>query len=584
MNRLFSFLLLFTICSTAICQVSFNATSDATEVLENSTFQVRFTLNNAEGTSFRPPNFKNFDVVSGPSSSTSYSNINGRVSNSRSYSYVLLAKTVGSHIIGPAEITIKGKPLQTKPLAITVLKSKQRKTKDSRRVFTDNDTYVKIVLSDSTAYIGQQIVLNYKLYTKQDVQSFDLLNEPKYEGFYTNPINQNRRATKREIVNGEEFFTKVLKSVALFPQQTGTYYIDPVVADVGVPIDGGGRGGFFFSRRLRKIRRVTNGVTIYVDKAPLPAPKSFSGGVGLYTLSSSINKRRITTDDAIVLNLEIRGDGDAKILQYPKQDFGPNLDIYDPNLLRDDSYPDQGKIVSYKAFEYLIVPTKPGNYLIKPEFTFFNADSNRYQTLYGKPESVNVIQGSRTITKDNRNVQNINDITDLILNPPSQFSVLNAFPSNTTYWLVLAIPFMGILGLLAYKFYLLQKPKISEEEKRRLLAQKSALAKLAMAKSLMDVQDKRGFYDEVSKSLIGYFGDKFHFPLAEMSKEKIHQKLVDENVSYVSSSGFLSLVKLCELFLYAGNETKEMQVVYREASELIIDLDLQLEVLRVNNT
>ena len=49
---------------TLSAQTTFEATTDARRVLENSYFEVTFTLSNAQGGQFSPPSFEDFLVVS----------------------------------------------------------------------------------------------------------------------------------------------------------------------------------------------------------------------------------------------------------------------------------------------------------------------------------------------------------------------------------------------------------------------------------------------------------------------------------------------------------------------------------------
>ncbi|MGB1218040.1 MAG: hypothetical protein ACPG5P_09195, partial [Saprospiraceae bacterium] len=58
-------------------KVSFYATSDAKQVVKGGYLEVKFTLENANGVDFRPPNFDGFKQVSGQNVSSKTSNING---------------------------------------------------------------------------------------------------------------------------------------------------------------------------------------------------------------------------------------------------------------------------------------------------------------------------------------------------------------------------------------------------------------------------------------------------------------------------------------------------------------------------
>ena len=69
----------------------------------NERLRVSFEMNK-DGDLFEPPAFSDFEVLMGPSQSTSSSWINGKRSFSRSYTYVLKPKRQGTLSIKPAYI------------------------------------------------------------------------------------------------------------------------------------------------------------------------------------------------------------------------------------------------------------------------------------------------------------------------------------------------------------------------------------------------------------------------------------------------------------------------------------------------
>ena len=90
--------------TTGYGQISFKAKTSSKTIVSGSYFTVEFELKNARGVKFEPPVFRGFSVISGPSSSTSTTIINGRRTSSVSYSYNLMAEEPGRYIISSAII------------------------------------------------------------------------------------------------------------------------------------------------------------------------------------------------------------------------------------------------------------------------------------------------------------------------------------------------------------------------------------------------------------------------------------------------------------------------------------------------
>ena len=103
----------------------FTASLSSVNVGVGERFQVTYTLN-ANGRNFTPPSFKDLTILGGPSQSSSMQFINGTVSQSISYSYILQAKSEGIYKIGAASIILNGKTIQSNTISITVTKGKAK--------------------------------------------------------------------------------------------------------------------------------------------------------------------------------------------------------------------------------------------------------------------------------------------------------------------------------------------------------------------------------------------------------------------------------------------------------------------------
>ena len=90
-------------------------------ILLGNSFEVRFTIENAEVKNFEPPQFEGFTLVAGPNHSSTFTMVNGDVTRSVSYSYYLEPKDIGNYYIEPAIIDTGEEILETKPIEIIVL-------------------------------------------------------------------------------------------------------------------------------------------------------------------------------------------------------------------------------------------------------------------------------------------------------------------------------------------------------------------------------------------------------------------------------------------------------------------------------
>lgn len=99
----------------------FKVTMNLDSVLLGNRFELSFTLENAQATNFQAPSFEGFHLLGGPSQSSNFSMINGAVTQSITYSYILEPKDIGNFYILEASIDADGTSLYTLPLEVVVL-------------------------------------------------------------------------------------------------------------------------------------------------------------------------------------------------------------------------------------------------------------------------------------------------------------------------------------------------------------------------------------------------------------------------------------------------------------------------------
>lgn len=100
---------------------AFSVEVSSDSILMGNYIKVTFSLESAGGKNFQPPLFEGFDVMSGPNYSSSFSMVNGEVTQSVSYTYYLRPRGVGNYYIEPASIAVGEKVLETTPVSVTVV-------------------------------------------------------------------------------------------------------------------------------------------------------------------------------------------------------------------------------------------------------------------------------------------------------------------------------------------------------------------------------------------------------------------------------------------------------------------------------
>lgn len=121
MRRLLTLSLLFgAFLLTAQENPVFKVEVSTDSILMDNYFEVKFTLENADSRQFIPPSFENFQVLSGPNTSSSMSIVNGDVTQSISYVYYLKPKDIGNYYIAPASIETDGQTIESEPIEVII--------------------------------------------------------------------------------------------------------------------------------------------------------------------------------------------------------------------------------------------------------------------------------------------------------------------------------------------------------------------------------------------------------------------------------------------------------------------------------
>lgn len=581
-NIILLFLVFLTSSLCAQQPVEFSASTDAKQVVVGGYFEVGFTLKNAQGKDFQPPSFKDFNLLSGPNQSISTSSFNGKWTRSLTYTYNLQPKKIGKFTIPSASITADGKKLMTKPLRIEVVKGKNNTVASQEELEEQIETqiYIEAIPSSIEAKVGEQIILDYKIYTTKQVESYNPLNELDYAGFFAEDLRSYNSQVLKEVIDGVQYSTKIIKKVALFPQQAGVLEIPPLRMQVAVasPNQTRRRRSIFSYPDVIRIQVATKMLNINVRELPDNPPASFSGAVGHYSMEARTNSRKINTNDAFSLQLSVSGDGDLKLVQAPDLMLGDSFEIFDTKVVAENALvAQQGRFVGKKVFDYLITPKYPGQFKLKPKFTYYDVDSLRYITLVNRePLAISIAQGDQSKAVIPKNQEATATLKGIMKTANWQHKSTPLFGSPI-FFILLGLPLLLLGGAYFYKQRQLKLLNVDTDALRRQHANKVALKRLETANSFLKENKSRQFYDEVSRAMLDYVSDKLNIPFSKMSKDNVRDKLLELKVSETPIQQFIHVIKTSEMALFAGKDNSSaMQEVYQQAVEVVSGVEAEL--------
>ena len=562
-------------------EIRFEASSDARQVVLGGYFTVEFTLHNASGEDFVAPSFRDFEVLSGPNESRSVSLFNGKRTQSLGLSYTLQPKKIGKFNIGRASVKVDGQTLSTRPFSIEVVKGRNStaSTKEELDAELGEGIYIKAIPNKIISKIGEQIIIDYKLYTSRNIESYNLVSESEYPGFFVHEMRRFNSRQIQEVIDGIQYTTKLIKKVALFPQQAGIFNIEPIVMNISIAVGNSRSRSIFSMPKLNTFRVSTEPLELKVE--PLKEePANFSGAVGKFEMRATVNRNQLTTDDAISMRMYITGNGDIKQVQAPQLGLSDKFEVYDPKVIEESSFESNNELSGKKVFEYLLLPKEPGDYTLRPTFSYFDTDSLKFVTLESESFPVTVKKGT---------IDRTQKITEATSNPVKEdirfikmaFSLDQdpaSFIGSGLFWTLFVFPFLLFGGLIVLRQVEAGRANMDMAVLKRKKAVKVAQKKLAQAKKYMESGDSKAFYDEVSRASFGYVCDKLNIAFSELTKQNVKDKLSSLEVKDASIERFMDILKTCEMALFAGKDNAAaMQDTYKNAIDIIAEIEEQIE-------
>jgi hypothetical protein len=87
------------------------------------------------------------------------------------------------------------------------------------------------------------------------------------------------------------------------------------------------------------------------------------------------------------------------------------------------------------------------------------------------------------------------------------------------------------------------------------------------------------FFEEIEKSLWGYFADKFKVNSADLSKETVANYFSSSEIDKKIENDFISLISECEFARYApaSNKNAQMDSILKKAKKIIIEVETALK-------
>jgi len=622
-------------------QVNFTAKLSSSKVGIRQQFTVTYSLTGARSEAFERPPFAGFRLT-GQSSMTGGGSVqmfvNGQLvsgnEGEQSWTFTLMPLETGNFDISPARVKVGGEWIESPSLKVSVSPSnqspspvqsqtqsqtqpgstqqpqqqqrQQQQTQQSQGGLSPDDVIIRATADKSTAWVGEPVIITYRIYTKVSIPSYSINKIPAFDGFWSeNLTDPNARPQQsEEILNGQRYTSAIIRRIVVYPQRPGNLRLEPLEIELiariarqrqqrnvndwmdqmfsnffGNPFGTDPFSSFSgFGTTFEDIKATVKSNPISLTIKDLPAKNrtaDFSGQVGKYSMEAWFDKDRILIDDALNLFVKITGNGNMSLLEAPKVQFPKSFDVFDPQV-EDNTKTTSSGISGDKIFNYLIIPREPGKFTIPPfVFSYFDPAAGDYRNIVSDEFKLQIFgqqgsEGAALLTEVDQDIR-------FIQLQSNRFREINSFFFLSTFHILLFL-----IPLLAFcVFIILLRRHIRLHSDQQLLkyrrATRTAGKRLKKASSLLKAEKLNEFYEETARAIWSYLSDRFAIQQAELSVDHVIAELRSKDVESGTLESLKLTLEFCEYIRFApGASSSTPGEILEKAKDTIRNLEQQI--------
>ncbi len=555
---------------------------------EQTTLEVTVSGSSQNVPDVEIPALPSFEIYSqGRSSSVSI--VNGQVSSSVAYRYLLLPQKPGSYPIQGISVTVNGKKVVGNSVLLVVQNKRQSTSPRLGDQTTDTkggtkDYFLEAVVDKKNPYVSEQVTLTLKFYIAVQYYSSPQLDEPSTTGFWTEVVGNTAPYFQR-IENRN--YRVIERKYALFPTQTGELTIGRASLTTTVASRNARRDPFDMFGDLfpQGQQIVVKSEPIKITAKPLPTegkPDDFTGTVGKFTITASADKTEVELNQPVTVSVKISGVGNIKSVGEPVIEETSDFRVYraasNENVTKVDD-----KIGGTKVYEEVFVPKRPGILQIPAlSFNYFDPKTNKYQSLTTQPITLSVIKpegyvASPDVPYSGPSVTVGNQAQDIrfIKQEPGDIGKAGeVILFSPLYLIINGLPVLALLGIVVLrKRQEMLTSNVGLARSRGASSQ--ARKRLSKAKSLARPDSVRDFYGELSLAFTQYIADKLNISPNGLTSDTIATLLRERKASPELVDNILGLLRQCDFarFAPATLTQQDMETALAKAESIMVQME-----------
>ncbi|HLY37555.1 MAG TPA: BatD family protein, partial [Candidatus Binatia bacterium] len=453
--------------------------------------------------------------------STQISIVNGRMSQSVTHRYSVVATRAGRFTIGPVAVVVDGTRFDAAAVALNATPPGTARPAEAPA----GGDQLRLVLTTgkSEVYLHERVPLRLELWVGSV-----RVSELQYPTIASDGVSIEK-LPEQPAQRREGAYDVLSFASTLTPLRTGALTIGPASMGINALVRSRTRDPFFgFFGETQKRVDLRSG-TVALSVLPLPEadrPPDFTGAVGRFEMDVKAAPLEVAAGDPVTVTTTIRGAGDLASIAPPTIAASDALRVYPVQPGQPSG--------TQRTFEQVVIPLHAGTVAL-PEwrFPYFDPDARAYRTVVQppimlavhaatQPASAPQIVGAPTPrTAPERLGRDLVFIKD---DPGRLIPVSSRRYRSALFWAWQVIPLAAWLAAVAY-----------DRRRRRLTgdvryarftrAGRAARQALAGAQARLGAGDGGAFYDAVARAMTEYLAAKLDLPPGGVTLETVTERL-----------------------------------------------------------
>ncbi|MCH5715918.1 BatD family protein [Niabella hibiscisoli] len=282
-----------------------------------------------------------------------------------------------------------------------------------------SNIFLKVDASNTDCFVGEPIVVTYKLYSALATES-SIVKNPYFDGFDVKDLKgSSDNIASRETVDGVRFDVHTLLKLQLTPRRAGKLTLGALTVRNRVklvdsrgnedPLLDGVEEGYTLNNGYFTLPVSSVPITVLVTALPgnsTTAPSTQPNGlVGDFKMDVQLSKKLLAPGEQAQLTIMLTGRGDFSKIEQPEIAWPEAADVLATKVDEDKTQKQDGS--GYKSFTIPFTINAPGKYTIPSiRFSFFDAQGGRYKTITNVPVELSVVsEGGITGNETSTNKQ-----------------------------------------------------------------------------------------------------------------------------------------------------------------------------------